>query len=167
MKKTRHILWILFCIPLLVAGAVYIAGDFLNADLACWSDATDQTLFIVTTVMILFTLAIIPLALRLFRFRRVHDQLLTYKAQALMKWGSLRLLMLGILLVANTLLYYAFAFQSSFGYLAAITLLVFPFVLPTRNRCLAETEPASKPEPETEPEQETDPESETERKSVQ
>jgi len=146
MKKTRNILTAFFCLPLLVAGYLYITGDFAHVDMAVWADASHQTVFIVSTVMILLTLTVIPLSLRLFRFKAIHSDLLTRKATALKKWGVIRLLMLGVTLIANTFFYYAFAFESTFGYLAAIILLCFAFVIPTMNRCLSETEPDPEPE---------------------
>lgn len=156
MKKTQQTLWICFCLPLLLAAVIFVAGDIVHADMACWADADKQTLFVISTVTILVTLALIPLALRLFKFRRIHDDLLQRKAGALRKWGIVRIAMLGLLLVVNTVFYYAFAFESTFGYLAAITLLTFPFVMPTTNRCLAETSPEPEPEPEPDPEPKSD-----------
>ena len=44
------------------------------------------------------------------------------------------------LLVSNTLLYYLYGFEAAFGYLAVMVMLTMPFVLPTMNRCKAETE---------------------------
>ena len=39
----------------------------------------------------------------------------------------------------NTLLYYFYAFEPAYGYLAVIILLSMPFILPTMSRCEAET----------------------------
>ena len=56
-----------------------------------------------------------------------------------MKWGTLRLMILGNLLVINTFFYYAFGFEASYGYLAIVVLLSMVFIFPTMNRCIAET----------------------------
>jgi hypothetical protein len=88
--------------------------------------------------MILLTLAAIPLGLRLFKFRKVADDLRQRGELALLKWGVLRLSMIGDLLVINTLLYYIFGFEPAFGYLAVICLLSMPFIVPTMSRCEAE-----------------------------
>lgn len=141
MKKTQRKLLFLFIAPCLLAAILYILGDYADADLALFDDASEQTRYAVSTAMILLTLAIIPLSLRLFKFRRVADDLKERKAEALCKWGGLRLVLLGGLLVFNTLLYYMFGFEPSFGYLAVITMLAMPFVLPTMKRCQAETTP--------------------------
>jgi len=138
MKKTQHKLLFLFITPCLSAAILYILGDYADVNLSLFDDASEQTRYAVSTVMILLTLAFIPLSLRLFKFRRVADDLKERKAEALCKWGGLRLILLGGLLVVNTLLYYMFGFEPSLGYLAVITLLAMPFVLPTKNRCEAE-----------------------------
>ena len=54
------------------------------------------------------------------------------------KWGMLRLLILEVPMVIDTLLYYIYM-NTTFGYLAIILLLCLPFVFPSLNRCLAET----------------------------
>jgi len=79
------------------------------------------------------------LALKLFRFRKVHNDLITRKAPALRCWGLVRLGLLAILLVANTLLYYIYM-NTAFGYMALIILVCLPFVYPSMGRCVAETE---------------------------
>ena len=152
MKHTRNILMTLFVLPLLIAGALYVMGDFLHSDLTFGMQPDKQTVFVVSTTMILLTLAVIPLSLYLFKIKAVNNDLLARKEKALKKWGSLRLVLMGTILVANTFLYYAFAFESSFGYLAVIVLLTFAFIVPTMNRCIADTEPEPEPEPELEDE---------------
>ena len=149
MKKVQQKLIALFAAPCVVAATLYILGEFGHVDMAPWADASDQTRFVVSTAMILLTLALIPFALRLFKFKRVNADLLSRKEEALAKWGGLRLFILGTLLVVNTLLYYMLGFEPAFGYLAIVTLLTLPFVLPTMSRCIAETSEA--PEPEKEP----------------
>jgi hypothetical protein len=139
MKQTRKLLTLLFTLICVIAAALYVGGEFFDMDIAWLSDCSRDTLFAVQTVVILLSLALVPLALRLFKFRRIHDDLVARKAQALKKWGTLRLLMLGLSLVGNTLLYYLFGTEPAFGYLAVITMLVLPFVVPTRKRCEAET----------------------------
>lgn len=149
MKKVQKKLIALFAAPCIVAATLYILGEFGHVDMALLSDVSDQTRFVVSTAMILLTLALIPLALRLFKFQQVNADLLNRKEEALAKWGGLRLFILGALLVVNTLLYYMLGSEPAFGYLAIVTLLTMPFVIPTMSRCIAETSEA--PEPEKEP----------------
>ena len=97
-----------------------------------------QSEFLLTFVMELVSLGAAFLGLRLFKFKTVHDDLVTRKEAAMMKWGLIRLLILELPMVADTLLYYIYMY-TTFGYLAIILLLCLPFVFPTLNRCLAET----------------------------
>ena len=141
MKKTRNILVVIYSLMLLAAAAIYICGDYLEVDMAVLTSDTDkQTGYVVQMVMILLTLSLVPLALRLFKFKQIHASLLVSPATALLKWGIVRILVLGLLLVTNTLLYYIYGFEPSFGYLAVMILLTMPFVVPTMSRCKAETE---------------------------
>lgn len=98
----------------------------------------EQSKFLFTTFMELGSLAAAFFGLRLFKFQAVHNDLVTRKELAMMKWGLIRLLILELPMVADTLLYYIYMY-TTFGYLAIILLLCLPFVFPTLNRCLAET----------------------------
>ena len=100
-----------------------------------FAEATREQRFICSTVMILLTIALLPLSLRLFKFRSISNDLQQRQAPALARWGSVRLCVMGLLLVVNTFLYYAFELEASYGYLAVVTLLCMPFVIPTMSRC--------------------------------
>lgn len=139
MEKTRNLLAALFTLICAIALALYIGGEYLDMDIAVLSGVSSQTRFVLQTAAILLSLAIVPLSLRLFTMDRIKADLNERKAEALRKWGTLRLLMLGTVLVCNTLLYYMLAYEPAFGYLAVITALVLPFVVPTMKRCMAET----------------------------
>ena len=97
-----------------------------------------QTEFVALTVMELTSLAAAFIGLRLFKFHKIHDELVCLKEPAMLKWGLLRLLILEVPLVVNTYLYYMYM-NPTFGYLAIILLLCLPFVMPTESRCLSET----------------------------
>lgn len=139
MEKTRNILAAVFMLICVIALGLYVGGEFLDMDIAVLEDEGQDTKFVVQTVDILLSLAVVPTALYMFRKPAIHADLMARKAPALLKWGLLRLLMLGLLLVGNTLLYYLFGFEPAFGYLAIITAMVMPFVVPTMKRCLSET----------------------------
>ncbi|MBR1427811.1 MAG: hypothetical protein IJ582_02115 [Prevotella sp.] len=94
--------------------------------------------FLLLTAMELYTVCVIPFSLYLFKIPKVHSALLSTPASSLLRYGRLRLLILGLGLVANTLLYYM-TLNVAFGYMAIIFLLVFPFVYPSKARCHAET----------------------------
>ena len=57
---------------------------------------------------------------------------------AMMKWGLIRLLIIEVPMLADTLLYYIYM-NTTFGYLGIMLLLCMPFVYPSMNRCIAET----------------------------
>lgn len=98
----------------------------------------NQSEFVFTFVMELVSLGAAFLGLRLFKFKAVHDDLIARQEPAMMKWGTIRLLILEVPMLADTLLYYMYM-NTTFGYLAIILLLCLPFVFPSLNRCLAET----------------------------
>ena len=141
MKRTRNILMAIYWLILFAAAGLYCCGEFLEVDMALLSSDEDRQLgIVVQMVEILLTLGLVPLALRLFKFQRIHHALIANSQDALLKWDSVRMLILGFLLVSNTLLYYLYGFEAAFGYLAVMVMLTMPFVLPTMNRCKAETE---------------------------
>lgn len=156
MKKTRNWLMALYGTFLAIATLLYILGEFVQADMAIWSEPTKQTRFVCSTLMILFTIALLPTSLRLLKTRHVRADLLARKEKALAKWGALRIGMMGLLLVVNTALYFAFAFDTTYGYLAVVVLLCMPFVLPTMSRCQADVSPEAVPEGVSEQNDETD-----------
>ena len=139
MKKVKNMLTVLLwtVVTLSLAVVVLFETDVLSFGLCAGTG--EQTEFIVTTLMELLTLAMIPLALKLFKFGPVHADLVSRKADALRKWGLLRLLMLLLPLLVNTLLYYIYA-NVAFGYMAIILVIVLPFVYPSMERCLSEVE---------------------------
>ncbi len=93
--------------------------------------------FIVLSLMELATICLIPLALRLFKFKAVSRRLGVNGANALLEWGSLRMAMLCLPLVANTLLYYLFM-DVAFGYMAFICIVCLTFIYPSTARCANE-----------------------------
>lgn len=137
MEKTQKILMAFFLGLLAVAllMVVLYETDVLEAGVLADSK---QTEFIATTTMEITTLAGVFLALRLFKFRAIHQNLVSQKAPALLKWGLLRLVLLEGQMLCNTYLYYIYM-APTFGYMAIIQLLCLPFVWPSMERCMAET----------------------------
>lgn len=137
MEKTQKILMAFF-LGLLAAALLMVVlyeTDILEAGVLADSK---QTEFIATTTMEITTLAGVFLALRLFKFRAIHQNLVSQKAPALLKWGLLRLVLLEGQMLCNTYLYYMYM-APTFGYMAIIQLLCLPFVWPSMERCMAET----------------------------
>ncbi|MDY6229927.1 MAG: hypothetical protein SPK71_04900 [Prevotella sp.] len=95
----------------------------------------DKTLeFVIVSVMELATLILIPLALYLFKIKRVRKELVEKKEEALGKWGAIRIMMLADTMFVNTFLYYMFM-NVTFAYMAIILLLSLAFIFPTNERC--------------------------------
>ena len=129
--------------------SVFVSGTVLPLMIVCIYEtevvvpgllATDkQSEFLLTFLMELMTLGCAFLALRLFKFEKIHQEMISDKAVALRKWGVIRLVMLLFPLWADTLLYYLYM-NTTFGYLGIILVLCLPFVYPSKSRCEAETE---------------------------
>ncbi len=97
-----------------------------------------QSEFFLTFMMELLSLCAAFLGLRLFKFAFVHAELVTHPEPAMLKWGIIRLLILEVPMLIDTLLYYIYM-NTTFGYLGIMLLLCLPFVFPSVGRCLAET----------------------------
>ena len=85
--------------------------------------------FLSTISMELITIVFIPVALRLFKTKDVEKRLEEGNIKAFRKWGLVRILMITVPLVLNTLLYYSFM-NTTFGYMALILLICLPFIYP-------------------------------------
>jgi membrane protease YdiL (CAAX protease family) len=134
VSKQLTLVYVLLVAVALVMVALYEFGVLESGVLA----DSKQTEFVAMTVMELTTLVAAFLGLRLFKFPKIHAELVTRKEPAMLKWGMLRLLVLEVPMVVNTYLYYMYM-NPTFGYLAIILLLCLPFVMPTENRCIDET----------------------------
>jgi hypothetical protein len=138
MKETRNQLMAFFVFAIVFALAAVVAYEtgFMEPGLFAERKISE---FIFVSLMELLTLGGVFLALRLFKFDKVHDDLVAKKEHALFKWGLLRLALILIPMVGNTYLYYMFM-NTTFGYLAIIQLLSLPFVYPSMSRCKSEVE---------------------------
>ena len=137
LKKTQQILMTVFAglLALTLIVVVLYETDILSAG----RNALDKNAeFMQLTIMELATLGCVVLALRLFKFKEIHQSLINDKAPALLKFGMFRLMLLELPMLSNTLFYYMYM-NTAFGYMAIILLICLPFVVPTMNRCIAET----------------------------
>lgn len=138
MKQVKNILTAFLWTVVALVLVVVVLFETNVLEFGYYAGTGEQAEFLLTTMLELATLATIPLALKMFKFKRVHDDLVSRKEVALKKWGLLRLVLLTLPLVANTLLYYMYA-NVAFGYMAIILAIVLPFVYPSMGRCIAET----------------------------
>ena len=137
MKKISKQLTFVYVLLVAIALAIVLLYELDVLESGVLADSK-QTEFVALTVMELTSLAAAFLGLRLFKFHKVHDELVCLNEPAMLKWGLLRLLILEVPMVVNTYLYYIYM-NPTFGYLAIILLLTLPFVLPTESRCIDET----------------------------
>lgn len=138
MEKTRNILMTCFWWWLSVALVIVALYEGEVLETGMLTEETSME-FVLTTLMELLSLAAIFVGLRMFKKKRIHDDLTTRQAAALRFWGLVRLCIIGLPLCLNVLFYYLFM-NTTFGYMAIIMALCLPFVYPTLNRCLTETE---------------------------
>ena len=92
-----------------------------------------QDEFLSTISMELITIVFIPVALRLFKTMNVEKRLEEGNIKVFRKWGLVRILMITLPLVLNTLLYYSFM-NTTFGYMALILLICLPFIYPASRK---------------------------------
>ena len=137
MKKVSKLLMIIFVLLVVVALAILALFECGVLESGVLADSKDSE-FLAMSAMELTTLVAAFLGLRLFKFPKIHEDLITRKEPAMLVWGILRLLILEVPMVCNTYLYYMYM-NPTFGYLAIILLLCLPFVFPSLNRCIDET----------------------------
>ena len=138
MEKVRKRLLAEFLVPIIICLVIVVLGEFNVFPTGVLTGNT-QVEFVLLAAMEIITICMIPLALRLFRFGKIHSQLVEQRERGLQKWGTIRLEMLTVPMVVNTLLYYL-TMNAAFGYLAIILFLCIFFVVPTKERCNAEIE---------------------------
>lgn len=137
MKKISKQLMLFFVLLVALALGIVALYEFGVLEYGVLADSK-QTEFVAMTGMELTTLVAAFLGLRLFKFPKIHADLVTRKEPAMLMWGMLRLSVLEVPMVCNTYLYYMYM-NPTFGYLAIILLLCLPFVFPSLNRCIDET----------------------------
>lgn len=134
MKQTRTVLMSQFVGILMAVLLVSVSFETGILEDGILAGADAQLEFVILSIMELLTIAFIPLALRLLKFKKIEADLRQRHAVALRKWGVLRLSMLDFVLLFNTLFYYLFL-NTSFGYMAIILVLCLCFVYPSVSRC--------------------------------
>ncbi len=133
MESTRNVLLAEFVAMVTIAVLAVVLYESGVLAMGAWAHCSGAE-FVLTVILELATLAVIPLALRLFKFKKVKKQIAAGKDKALRKWGTLRICLLGVPLMLNAWLYYSFS-STKFGYMAIILLLCMPFVFPSVGKC--------------------------------
>ncbi len=133
MDKIRRILTVAFWLPVLVSLAVIVIYECELALPGQWS--VDKVLeYYLAIAMEIVTICLIPLSLRLFKLNFVRKSIELDALRGMRLWGSLRIAMLTLPMVANIWLYYQFV-NVAFGYMGIIGLLCLVFVYPSETRC--------------------------------
>ncbi len=135
IEKTQRALMTLFW-GFIVLSVIIVAGYETEWVTATFIGDDPQTLFGIQIVLELATIVAIPVALRLFRWNAIASKL-KGNALALRKWGSIRILLLCVPMLCNTICYEQTQ-APSFGYLAVIVLLCLCFIYPSADRCRAD-----------------------------
>ncbi len=138
MKETRNFLMMVFIGALVLTGLIVLVYETGVLESGAMAEKKEME-FITLTMMEIMTLASIYLALRFFKMEKIRQDLVARKEVALRKWGLLRMELLDVPLIANTL-FYEWYLNTTFGYMAIILLICQPFIYPSMARCLAETE---------------------------
>ena len=132
MNKTINLLRTVLIanVGLAVVLAAFYELDMLPSGMLA-GRAQDE--FLCTISMELLTIVLIPVGLRLFKTKDVERRLDEGDIKAFRKWGLVRILMITVPLVLNTLLYYNFM-NTTFGYMALILLICLPFIYPATRK---------------------------------
>lgn len=132
MKKTVNILRTLFIASV---GIAVVVAALYELDILPSGVLADrpQDEFLCTIAMELVTIVFIPIALRLFKTKDVERLLGEGDIRTFKTWSIVRILMITVPLLMNTLLYYLFM-NTTFGYMALILLICLPFIYPATRK---------------------------------
>ena len=132
MKKTVNILRTLFIASV---GIAVVVAALYELDILPTGVLADrpQDEFLCTIAMELVTIVFIPIALRLFKTKDVDRRLDEGDIKTFKTWSIVRILMITVPLLMNTLLYYIFM-NTTFGYMALILLICLPFIYPANSK---------------------------------
>ena len=137
MKKVSKQLTAFYIAQIVIALVIIVLFETDVLPTGIKADAK-QSDFVLTAMMEIISLGAAFFGLRLFKFKAIHNDLVSRKETAMWKWGMARLIILEAPMVINTLLYYIYM-NTTYGYLGIMLLLCLPFVFPSAGRCLAET----------------------------
>ncbi len=128
VRTLRIQLWgqVLFCFLLILL--------FETGQAASGPMADDKVLnYYVAIPMELITICLIPVALRLMKFRRVKEQIARNPLAAVRTWSIIRIDLICFPMILNCMFYYVFM-NVAFGYMGIIALLCLPMINPTERR---------------------------------
>lgn len=136
MKTTALKLQIYFYATFLISLLLVVLGETDVFPTGILSDNAEWE-FYMLIVLELVSLCAIPLALWMFRAKRIKQALTEGRELALGRYGFIRYMLLAIPFLGNIICYYLFM-HASFGYMAIIIFLSMLFVFPSLDRCMTE-----------------------------
>lgn len=135
LESAQKVLMILAVSDLLMAVLIVLVCETGAVDLSVVDFSENPTvLFLTECIDQIVSIALIPLALYLFKFKKVHAELMAKKAEALQRWGIIRLQLLLLPLYVNIIVYYI-TMVPGYAYMAVILLIALVFVFPSKGRC--------------------------------
>ena len=134
VRTLRAVYWLAVLVALLVA-LLFETGTAAAGFL--WCDDGGAREFVVVTICELATIVLLPSALFLFRIKRIRRALKAGGTATLLRLGLVRIAMIGVPLIADTLLYYGYMSVSP-AYMALMSLVVMVFIYPSETRCREE-----------------------------
>lgn len=138
MEQFRKKLKTVFCVGVIVEVAIvilYETGLLMEGNFATNTTAE----FLIATVMDLATIIVIPVALRMMKYGAVQNIIREQREGGHYKVALLRLNMLMLPMLLNTIFYYYFL-NVAFIYLAIVLAISLVFVVPSKKRCDQELE---------------------------
>ena len=145
MDKTRKILLSEYfgaVVLVVLLACIFETGMAVEG---AWATDNGALLFLIQSLMTILLFLTIPCALYLFRATKVRQALATKQEKALLCWGSVRILLLCVPMVADMVFYYLFGAVVGFFYMTVIYLLSLTFVFPTKRRCVHDCRPVELP----------------------
>lgn len=133
-NTTKRLLFLFYCLVVL-AVALVVVGEMGLIELS-GVDAGTEVEFCVLSAMELLTVCSLPVALKMFKLKKVTgwigDDTERYSAASIV-----RLLMIGVPMIVDIACYYVFM-SVAFAYMAIISVLCLTFVYPSDGRRLEE-----------------------------
>ncbi|MGM9713978.1 MAG: hypothetical protein ACI3Y5_07680 [Prevotella sp.] len=135
-KSKQKNLMTLFCSEVALAAVIILLYE-TNIMLEGGLTGNNSAEFLATTMMELLTIAMIPLALKLFKIEKIAGYIRRKGAEGHYKASVMRMQMIMVPMLINLVLYYGYM-NVAFAYLSIILAISLIFIIPTKTRCDSE-----------------------------
>ena len=123
---------ILYIAELLLAACIAILFETHLLPSGIFTPSPSQA-YTLQIVCLLTTIVVIPLSMKLLHFNRIRT-LIHASEQNYATWSTIRLVLLGAVLLMNLIIYYLIGFDTSFAYLALMAVVPFLFIWPSKEK---------------------------------